>query len=92
MNELLQHIDAIIAAQDFPTALTGHDDLGRALEALAKESNAPFVCVTLGAEGSLARCGGREIRTRGGPGAVYVDVSVPGRPVAGTNSRLSGRG
>jgi cell division septal protein FtsQ len=26
------------------------------------------------------------------PGAAYVDVSVPGRPVAGTNSRLSGRG
>jgi len=25
-------------------------------------------------------------------GAAYVDVSVPGRPVAGTNSRLSGRG
>jgi sulfofructose kinase len=61
--DLLQQIDAIIAAQDFPTALTGHEDLGRALEALARESNAPFVCVTLGAEGSLARCGGREIRT-----------------------------
>src|SRR5438874_7276163 len=67
INDLLQHIDAIIAAQDFPTALTGHDDLGRALEALAKESNAPFVCVTLGAEGSLARCGGREIRTHAFP-------------------------
>jgi len=61
--DLLQQIDAIIAAQDFPTALTGHEDLGRALDALARESNAPFVCVTLGAEGSLARCGGREIRT-----------------------------
>jgi len=24
-------------------------------------------------------------------GAAYVDVSVPGRPVAGTNSQLSGR-
>jgi sulfofructose kinase len=61
--DLLQQIDAIIAAQDFPVALTGHEDLGRALEAMARESNAPFVCVTLGAEGSLARCGGREIRT-----------------------------
>ena len=26
------------------------------------------------------------------PGAVYVDVSVPGRPVAGTNSKLSAGG
>jgi sugar/nucleoside kinase (ribokinase family) len=67
INDLLQHIDAIIAAQDFPTALTGHDDPGRALEALAREFDAPFVCVTLGAEGSLARCGGREIRTRAFP-------------------------
>ena len=31
---LLQQIDAIIAAQDFPTALTGYDDPGRAIEAL----------------------------------------------------------
>src|SRR5438132_3776976 len=61
--DLLQQIDAIIAAENFPTELTGHEDLGRALDAMARESNAPFVCVTLGAEGSLARCGGREIRT-----------------------------
>jgi sulfofructose kinase len=61
--DVLTHIDAIIAAEDFPTALTGHEDLGRALEAMARESNAPFVCVTLGAKGSLARCDGREIRT-----------------------------
>ncbi len=61
--ELLQHIDAIIASQDFPSALTGHEDVGRALEALARESGAPLVCVTLGADGSLARCDGREFRT-----------------------------
>src|SRR5581483_3592081 len=30
--ELLQQIDAIVAAQEFPLALTGHEDLGRALE------------------------------------------------------------
>jgi sugar/nucleoside kinase (ribokinase family) len=61
--DLLPHIDAIIASRDFPMALTGHEELGRALEAMARESNAPVVCVTLGGEGSLARCGGREIRT-----------------------------
>src|SRR5207244_2439584 len=32
-------------------------------EVMARESNAALVCVTLGAQGSLARCGGREIRT-----------------------------
>ena len=92
--EVLQQIDAIIAAEDFPTALTGHEDLGRALEAMARESNAPFVCVTLGAKGSLARCGGREIRTPAfavdcldstGAGDVFRGRSSPGacaRPTA----------
>ena len=63
IGELLQNIDAIIAAQEFPVALTGHDGLGRALAAIAREFGAPFVCATLGAEGSLGWCNGREIRT-----------------------------
>jgi sugar/nucleoside kinase (ribokinase family) len=63
INELLQNIDAIIAAQSFPGELTGYDDPGRALEALAQEFPAPIVCVTLGSEGSLTRCGGLELRT-----------------------------
>jgi sulfofructose kinase len=62
--ELLEQIDVIVAAQEFPTELTGHEDVGRALEVMAREFNAPIVCVTLGEEGSLARAGGREIRTR----------------------------
>jgi sugar/nucleoside kinase (ribokinase family) len=61
-NELLQQIDAIIAAQAFPTELTGYDEPGRALEAMAREFQSPLVCVTLGRDGCLARCGGREIR------------------------------
>lgn len=65
INDLLQQIDVIIAAQGFPTALTGYDDTGRALEAMAREFSAPVVCVTLGEEGSLARAAGREIRTPG---------------------------
>jgi sulfofructose kinase len=63
-NELLRHIDAIIAAETLPSELTGIDEPGRALDALAKEFGAPVVCVTLGEEGSLARVNGREIRTR----------------------------
>jgi sulfofructose kinase len=63
IGDLLQHIDAIVAAQAFPTELTGYDDPGRALEAIAHEFGTPLVCVTLGADGSLARCNGREVRT-----------------------------
>jgi sugar/nucleoside kinase (ribokinase family) len=67
IKELLTSIDAIIAAERFPTELTGYGDTGRALEALAEEFAAPLVCATLGPEGSLARCGGREIRTAAFP-------------------------
>jgi sugar/nucleoside kinase (ribokinase family) len=63
IGDLLQNIDAIVAAEEFPGALTGHEGLGRALEAIAREFGASFVCATLGPEGSLAWCGGREIRT-----------------------------
>ena len=64
IGELLQQIDVLIAAEDFPPALTGHEDIGRALEAMAAEyPSARLVCATLGDEGSLARCNGREIRT-----------------------------
>jgi sulfofructose kinase len=61
--DLLQNIDAIIAAEGFPSALTGHEDPGRAIETIGREFGAPLVCVTLGEEGSLAWCNGREIRT-----------------------------
>ena len=61
--DLLQHIDAIIAAEEFPAAFTGHEDPGRALEVMGRDSGASVVCVTLGARGSLAWCNGREIRT-----------------------------
>ncbi len=63
IHELLLHIDCIIAAEAFPAALTGFGDPGRALAAMAAEYQAPIVAVTLGEEGSLALCAGREIRT-----------------------------
>jgi sulfofructose kinase len=53
----------IIAAEDFPSALTGHEHQGRALETLGRDFGASVVCVTLGSAGSLTWCGGREIRT-----------------------------
>jgi sulfofructose kinase len=63
ITELLQQIDAIIAAEDFPAELTGYEETGKALEAIAKETGAAIVTVTLGSAGSLTLCGGREIRT-----------------------------
>lgn len=63
IGDLLSNIDAIIAAEQFPAALTGFGDPGRALEAIADEYRAPIVTVTLGEEGSLTRCLGRELRT-----------------------------
>lgn len=63
IGDLLQHIDVIIAAEEFPSALTGHEDPGRALGSLAREFGATLACVTLGVHGSLAWCNGREIRT-----------------------------
>jgi len=65
--DLLQNIDAIIMAETFPAALTGYEDHGRALAHIAREFGAPIVCVTLGADGSLAWSQGREIRTPGFP-------------------------
>src|SRR5206468_1467522 len=61
--DLLQNIDVIIAAQEFPAALTGHEDLGRALREIGREFGAGIVCATLGREGSLTWHNGREIRT-----------------------------
>src|SRR5262249_50712500 len=46
-----------------PTALTGHEGLGHALQTIGRDFDAPLVCVTLGHEGTLAWCNGREIRT-----------------------------
>jgi len=63
IGDLLQNIDAIIAAEEFPGALTGHEELGRSLGIIGRDYGASLVCVTLGAKGSLAWCNGREIRT-----------------------------
>jgi sulfofructose kinase len=65
IEALLRRIDAILAAQEFPTAHTGYTEPGRALEALAREYRARIVSVTLGEEGSLTWCEGREFRTPG---------------------------
>jgi sugar/nucleoside kinase (ribokinase family) len=65
IGDLLQNIDAIVAAEEFPAALTGHEDLGKSLGLIGRDFGASLVCVTLGRQGSLAWCNGREIRTPG---------------------------
>lgn len=70
MRDLLREVDVIIAAQEFPTDLTGERSLGKALHLMAGEFGAALVAVTLGAEGSVAIVGGQEVRTPG----LRVDV------------------
>jgi len=63
IEALLGSVDVLIASQTFPSRLTGVDDPGRALAALAAACGALMVAMTLGEDGSLALMGGREIRT-----------------------------
>jgi len=63
IEELLRHIDAIIAAEAFPAALTGHTDPARAVEVIGRRFGAAVVTVTLGGAGSLTWCGGRVFET-----------------------------
>jgi sugar/nucleoside kinase (ribokinase family) len=60
--ELLREIDLLVAAEEFPAAMTGRQGVGEALRALAAEFRPALACVTLGAAGCLALCEGREIR------------------------------
>ncbi len=75
IGALLAGLDVIIASQTFPSELTGHPEIGRALMDMAKAFPVWMVCATLGPEGSLARVEGREIRT---PGFVVECVDTTG--------------
>ena len=63
IDALLAEIDMIVTAQDFPAALTGKGTPGAALRAIRDAYRPALVCMTLGAEGSLALVGDVEIRT-----------------------------
>jgi sulfofructose kinase len=62
-EELLQHIDIIIAAESFPSELTGVGDLGAALRDMARRFDPSLTCATLGPKGSLSLVDGKEVRT-----------------------------
>ena len=63
IDALLAEIDVIITARDFPAALTGEGRPGAALRAIRDAYRPALVCMTLGAEGSLALLGDVEVRT-----------------------------
>jgi sugar/nucleoside kinase (ribokinase family) len=65
IEALLAEIDMIITAQNFPAALTGKSAPGAALRAIRDAYHPALVCMTLGAEGSLALVGDVEVRTPG---------------------------
>jgi sugar/nucleoside kinase (ribokinase family) len=62
-EELLQHIDIIIAAETFPSELTGLTDLGAALREMARRFDPALTCATLGPRGSLSLVDAKEVRT-----------------------------
>jgi sulfofructose kinase len=62
-EELLQHIDVIIAAEHLPSELTGLPDLGAALREMARRFDPAHTCATLGPKGSLSLVDGKEVRT-----------------------------
>jgi sugar/nucleoside kinase (ribokinase family) len=101
MDSVLRRADIIIAARDFPVEVTGIDAPGAALAALAAEyPGASILCVTLGDEGSLTRCAGREIRTpvfpmacvdSTGAGDVFRAAFIAGWLTAGGGQQSSRR-
>jgi ribokinase/sulfofructose kinase len=65
-QDLLRHIDVIIAPAPFVNEATGLPSLGAGLAALAAECpRASAVIATMGADGSLALANGRECRSHG---------------------------
>jgi sugar/nucleoside kinase (ribokinase family) len=67
VDDLLQHIDVIVASEGFPEALTREPDPIEALRMLDTRYRPALACVTRGPAGSRARCGGSLIDTPGFP-------------------------
>ena len=71
-------MDVVIAAAGFPEAYTGIAERGAALAALQADCGAAVVCVTLGAEGSLARAMGQRGPHRRPSPSTVVDTTGAG--------------
>jgi sugar/nucleoside kinase (ribokinase family) len=65
VDELLSHVDILIASSDFPAKLLLVDDRRVALREMQQRFGCAIVGVTLGDQGSLLLCGGEFIETKG---------------------------
>ena len=65
IEELLSHIDILIASSEFPERLTGIGDKRSSLIAIHEKYGCAVTGVTLGENGSLLYCGGKFIESPG---------------------------
>jgi sulfofructose kinase len=63
VDDLLRHIDVVIASEEFVVRYTGTSSMGEGLRRLAVDTRARLVVATMGAAGSLARYRDEEIHT-----------------------------
>ena len=60
-DQVLPHVDYLVASSEFPVQWTNERDPFRALETIQEEYHIPVAAMTLGAHGALARVHGRFI-------------------------------
>jgi sugar/nucleoside kinase (ribokinase family) len=77
VEELLEAVDVLIAAESFPAAFTGAASVGDGLRRLAARYRPAMAVATLGQAGSLAICEGRELHTPA-PSVQVVDTTGAG--------------
>lgn len=65
IEALLPLVDVLICSSEFPSRLTGKEDLNEALSSIADRYKNTICGVTLGREGSLLLCGGEFIHSSG---------------------------
>jgi sugar/nucleoside kinase (ribokinase family) len=74
---LLEHIDVLIASQSFPSAFTGTDSPGAALQQLTVRFKPAVAIMTLGPDGCLALYKGQEIQVPA-PSVAALDTTGAG--------------
>ena len=75
VDQLLKHVDVLVAAEGFPQAHTGATSMSAAMRQLSSEYGGALVVVTLGASGAVCWDGETEVRS---PGFVVPIVDPTG--------------